>query len=189
MTSRQGNQPRTAAALLAQQCHYYTTVYRSQDGNEGLRLDYKGREGCHKQIPSMCMANTIHLRPNNTGKLVSTEIQWWWCFVGPPNTHTSDILTKQSLIIVSQKSQNEAKNAQKDWSRHRSIDDDVLLALQTLTLVTFWRNKISWELKKNQGKVGVIQKYCSSISQKRCNYRSRGSFIQNRYLVVSTYVY
>jgi hypothetical protein len=68
-------QPAKNSSQLAQQWHHYTTVYRSQDGNEGLRLDYKGREGCHKQIPSMCMANTIHLRPNNTGKLVSTEIQ------------------------------------------------------------------------------------------------------------------
>ena len=135
LTSSQGNQPRTAAAaLLAQQCHYYTTVYRSQDGNEGLRLDYKGREGCHKQIPSMCMANTIHLRPNNTGKLVSTEIQWWWCFVGPPNTHTSDILTKQSLIIVSKKVKMKLKMPKKDWSWRISIDDDVLLALRTLKL-------------------------------------------------------
>ena len=168
MTSRQGNQPRTAAALLAQQCHYYTTVYRSQDGNEGLRLDYKGREGCHKQIPSMCMANTIHLRPNNTGKLVSTEIQWWWCFVGPPNTHTSDILTKQSLIIVSKKAKMKLKMPKKDWSRCRSIDDDVLLALQTLTLVTFWRNKISWKFKKIKEKLELF-KNTSSISKKRCN--------------------
>ena len=112
---------RTAVSL------YYATVYRSQDGNEGLRLDYKGREGCHKQIPSMCMANTIHLRPNNTGKLVSTEIQWWWCFVGPPNTHTSDILTRQSLMIVSKKAKMKLKLPNKDWSWRRFIDEDVFV--------------------------------------------------------------
>ena len=111
-TSQEQQQPYSHSSVNTD----YTTVYRSQDGNEGLRLDYKGREGCHKQIPSMCMANTIHLRPNNTGKLVSTEIQWWWCFVGPPNTHTSDILTKQSIIIVSKKAQMKLKMPQRDWS-------------------------------------------------------------------------